>query len=143
MLSKKLKELRTQQKKTQKQVAEYLNITREAYTQYETGARKPDYETIQKLADFFNVSLDVLHGREIKPDVPEKREIKLSEKEMKDIKRKAESIKAGMMASIGLAFDGKIDDEDTLEKVMAVLEETLILARIEAKEKYTPKKYRK
>ena len=48
-----------------------------------------------------------------------------------------------MMASVGLAFDGQIEDEETLGKVMAVIEESMLLAKREAKQKYTPKKYRK
>lgn len=60
MLSDNLKKLRIANKKTQKQVAEYLNITREAYTQYENGKREPDIETLKKLADYFNVSIDLL-----------------------------------------------------------------------------------
>ena len=30
---------------------------------YETGAREPDFETLEKIADFFNVDIDFLLGR--------------------------------------------------------------------------------
>lgn len=30
---------------------------------YETGAREPDFETLEKIADFFNVDIDYLLGR--------------------------------------------------------------------------------
>jgi len=40
-----------------------LGITRPAYTAYEMGKRQPDYETLIKLADYFNVTVDYLLGR--------------------------------------------------------------------------------
>lgn len=63
MLPKRLKEIRTEKEKTQQEIANYLGITRPAYTAYESGNRQPDYETLQRLADFFNVTTDFLLGR--------------------------------------------------------------------------------
>lgn len=146
MIGMRLRELREAKGLSRKAVAEKINIDQTTYGKYELNKREPDSETLKKLADFFEVTVDYLLGREIKtqPDPkPPKKEIVLSEKEMKDIKHKAENIAAGMMAAIGLAFDGKIEDDETLAKVMAALEEGSILAKKRAKEKYTPKKYRK
>jgi transcriptional regulator with XRE-family HTH domain len=66
-LAKRLSELRKENKKTQQQIADYLKITRPAYTAYESGNRQPDYDTLQKLADFFNTSTDYLLGRVEEP----------------------------------------------------------------------------
>lgn len=63
MLAERLLELRKENKKTQQQVADYLKITRPAYTAYERGTRHPDYETLEKIADFFSVTTDYLLGR--------------------------------------------------------------------------------
>lgn len=142
LLKDNLKRLRKQQNKTQKQVAEFLGITREAYTQYENGSRRPDYETINSLADFFEVTVDSLLGRSEKKS-EEQKEIVLSEKELKAIKKKAEGFKDSMIASIGIAFDGEVEDEETLEKVLIALEEGMILAKKEAKRKFTPNKFKK
>jgi len=147
VLSKRLKELRLKSKKTQKEIAIYLDITREAYTQYETGARNPDYETLKKLADYFGVTVDYLLGRDeqsAKMQNEKEYNVTLTEKDIKEVKKKAEAIKDGLMASISLAFDGNPEeDEETLAKVMQALEEGMMLAKKEAKEKFTPKKYRK
>jgi len=59
----KLRELRENKKVTQNEVAIYLNISRSAYSQYESGKRQMNYETLLLLADFFNVSIDYLLGR--------------------------------------------------------------------------------
>ena len=58
-----LKQLRSSRGSLQKDLAEYLNITVRAYQHYETGTRYPDYEGLQKLADYFDVGIDYLTGR--------------------------------------------------------------------------------
>jgi len=58
-----LKSLRDERNLSQKDIADYLGITRQAVAAYEVGKREPDYEVLQKLADFFNVSIDYLLGR--------------------------------------------------------------------------------
>lgn len=55
-----LSRLRKTRKMTQQEVAESIGIARNTYTQYEIGRRIPDYETIRKLAAFYNVSVDYL-----------------------------------------------------------------------------------
>lgn len=64
-LGQKLKKLRTDENLTQKQLAEKLNISRVNYTRYETNKARPDYETLITIADFYNISLDELFGRDI------------------------------------------------------------------------------
>ncbi len=63
---KRLTELRKSRNITQSAVAGLLGITRPAYTNYETGARRPDHETLCRLAEFYGVSVDYLLEREDK-----------------------------------------------------------------------------
>lgn len=65
-LGKKLRELRRAESLTQEQLAAKLNISRVNYTRYETGAVRPDYETVILLADFYEISLDELFDRKQK-----------------------------------------------------------------------------
>ena len=58
-----LKDLRNQKGLSQKEVAEYLGISQPAYANYERQAREADYDTLKKLSDYFNVSVDYLLGR--------------------------------------------------------------------------------
>ena len=67
MLSVRLISLRKSHKKTQQDVADYLGLTRPAYTAYERGNRQPDYTILQKLADYYDVSTDYLLGRSDNP----------------------------------------------------------------------------
>ena len=55
-----LKMLRLNNRMTQKQVADLLNIDRSTYTYYETGRTKPNVDTLVKLCCIFDVSMDIL-----------------------------------------------------------------------------------
>lgn len=59
----KLKELRISEGLTQQELSVKLGISRVNYTRYETDKVRPDYETLIKLADFYNVSLDEFFDR--------------------------------------------------------------------------------
>ena len=58
-----LKELREYYGMTQAKVAECLNFSSAAISNYECGAREPAIEELILLADFFQVSIDYLVGR--------------------------------------------------------------------------------
>lgn len=55
--------MRNDKGKKQHEVADYLGITRPAYTAYESGNRQPDLATVARLADFFDCSTDYLLGK--------------------------------------------------------------------------------
>lgn len=63
------KRLRTSSGLTQVEMAEKLGISRSTIGMYETGAREPDFETLEKIADFFNVDTDFLLGRTDKTSI--------------------------------------------------------------------------
>ena len=48
---------------TQKQIAEYLGVSQNTYSQYEIGVLNYSVDTLIRLADFYDVSLDYLVGR--------------------------------------------------------------------------------
>ena len=57
-----LRELRVERHLTQQEMAEFLGITTRAYQCYEGDDRRPNYEKLVALADFFQVSVDYLIG---------------------------------------------------------------------------------
>ena len=61
-----LKILRNSNNLTQDMLAQKLGLSRSAIGMYEKGSREPDYETLEKIADFFNVDIDYLLGRTLK-----------------------------------------------------------------------------
>lgn len=70
-----LRELRETRKLYQKDMAQLLNVAVSTYSYWEKGTYEPDQEVLTKLADFFNVSVDYLLGREEKKP-PENQEDK-------------------------------------------------------------------
>ncbi|MEG0894249.1 MAG: helix-turn-helix domain-containing protein [Oscillospiraceae bacterium] len=60
MISEKIKTLRKQAKLSQEQLAEKLNVSRQAVTKWETGAGIPDIENFRTISMIFGVSLDEL-----------------------------------------------------------------------------------
>lgn len=65
-LGDRLRALREQSGKTQRELAALLCINRVSYTQYENNKRTPPPDTLRKLAIIFNVSVDYLLGLEKK-----------------------------------------------------------------------------
>lgn len=63
MLGKRLLYLRNKLGLTQEELAKIFCMSRSTYAQYEVDRRKPDYDTLQKIADYFKVSTDFLLGR--------------------------------------------------------------------------------
>ena len=59
----KLRELREQKGVTQKEVANAVGCTPTVYSRYERCVRQPDIDMLCCLADYFDVTLDVLVGR--------------------------------------------------------------------------------
>lgn len=73
-----LKKLRRSKNLTQKELAEVIGVDRTTYVKYESGDSEPSFETLIKLADFFEVSLDYLFCYE-----PRKKEIQTMGNNMK------------------------------------------------------------
>ena len=67
MQFKNLRSIREDKDITQKEVARYLNVSQNTYSQYETGIISLTAETLIKLSDFYDVSIDYLLDRSENP----------------------------------------------------------------------------
>ena len=65
-----LTELRESHGLTQDDVANAVSVTRAAYGNYESGARRPTYETLIRLARFYGITTDYLLGASLNPTPP-------------------------------------------------------------------------
>lgn len=61
--SERFKELRKSRSLTQQQLADYLKISKSSVNMYERGEREPSLETLEMIADYFNVDMDFLLGK--------------------------------------------------------------------------------
>lgn len=62
-LAERIKQLRAEAKMTQEDLARELRVSKGAVGNWETGIRRPDPETLDEIADLFNVNMDYLLGR--------------------------------------------------------------------------------
>ena len=58
-----LKQLRTKKQLSQEELAKELGVSKSAIGMYERGKRTPPYESLEEIADYFNVDMDFLMGR--------------------------------------------------------------------------------
>lgn len=103
-LSEKLKELRKKTNYTQQAIACKLGINQNTYSNYEKGTRTPDNETLCRLADFYDVSVDYLLGR-VEPAAEDMAD------DARMIARKYEKLTDKQKAFIQSAIDTWDDDE--------------------------------
>jgi len=64
LIGSKIKELRAKKRITQEELGKIAGVTTSMIGMYEIGARKPSFEVIERIADYFNVTVDYLLGRE-------------------------------------------------------------------------------
>lgn len=64
---KNLKKIRKLKNITIKELANALNLAESTISLYENGKREPDFNTLSKISDYFNVSIDYLLGKEELP----------------------------------------------------------------------------
>lgn len=60
-----LKYFRTRENLSQSELAKHIGVSTSTISMYEAGNREPDFETEEKIADFFNTDLNTLRGRDI------------------------------------------------------------------------------
>lgn len=66
-----LRKLRKEHHISQKELARAMSVAQNTVSNWETGKREPDNQTLQKIADFFSVSTDQLLGYRSEPSEPE------------------------------------------------------------------------
>lgn len=142
---KRLRSLRLSHKLTQEELGKKINVTKVSVSGYENGNRVPDMETLQKIAEVFDVQVDYLLGRTDDPSPPKKSKpyYALTEKDERDIARDLERMMSDLESNEAMAFYGEPMDEETRELIRLSLEHSMRLAKEMAKKKFTPKKYRK
>ena len=80
-------ELRKEKHVSQRELGNLLGISDAAYGRYERGIAEPNVESLIKLADFYNVSIDYLVGRSDIRNVDElaKKIVSLSDEEKQSV----------------------------------------------------------
>lgn len=135
-----IKQLRAKKGITQAELAEALGVGKSTISMYEVGAREPDFETLESIADYFNVSLMYL-VRPLSED--SKKAPTLTKKDERDIARDLEAIMADLEAGGDMMFDGDPMTPEARESIMSAMRLGLEAAKAKNKARFTPDKYRK
>lgn len=112
-----LKILRHQLNKTQKDVAEELNMPRTMYARYEGEISQPDTKTLIKLADYFHTTVDHLLGHEV-PFLLDKSILSSTQKEIVEILPQLNEDQSRMVvAYINGLLEGEADRLSFIERM--------------------------
>lgn len=131
LFSQRLKYLRKEKGKTQQDMADFMNIRRSTYGEYERGKIVPPMDKLKVLADFFSVSVDYLMGNTNFQTHEER-----NESDPTDISRQMKLILEYLENSqTALTLDGKILDDESREVLKSSLESSLKMAQILNKRK--------
>lgn len=145
MINERIRKRRNELNLSQEYMAKQLGITRQGYGHYETGRNEPDINTLKRISDILDCSIDYLYGNTDNPNPPGELPA-LTEKDEKDIAKDLEKIINNLSTDGYAHFDGRsieeLDEEDK-ELLIASLENSMRLAKRIAKDKFTPKKYKK
>ncbi len=120
------------------QVAKETGITKSTFSEWKSGKYTPKQEKLQKIADYFGVSIEYLMtGSNDNAKEPPQ----LSARDEKDISRRLEQTLSDLEnQQDALMFDGAPLDDETKELLKASLEHSIRVAKINAK-KFTNKRY--
>ena len=126
---------------TSYKVAKEAGVTQTALSNWKSGRSTPTIKTLQKIADYFGVTVDYLMtGKEEVPSEPQ-----LTAKDKRDIEKDLESImeKLNNQEEGPASFGGQDIPEDDRELFAAQLEAMLVRLKKINKELYNPNKNKK
>ncbi|WP_342480094.1 helix-turn-helix domain-containing protein [Paenibacillus sp. FSL L8-0340] len=125
-------------------VAKETGITTATLTSWKQGKYTPKREKLQKVADYFGVSVNYLMGipEEKTSSDEDKPYYALTSKDERDIATELERMMNDLNSDTSLAFMGEPMDEEDRELLRISLENTLRMSKKMAKKKFTPKKFR-
>ena len=126
-------------------VSKETGVSQPTLSEWKKGTYTPKQDKLQKIADYFGVTLDYLMGKaHIDEQTPPKTQKAptLNKKDERDIKKKMEEMLDLFNSDDALMFDGEPLDDETRQLLKDSYENQLRMTKALAKEKYTPNKYK-
>lgn len=122
MFGQNLAKLRKEKKLSQYKLAELMNFSRGQIANYEQGSREPDFETLERFADFFDVSIDYLLGRVDNPQTyMDKLQEENSHFDTIDMSKQLELFQTKLKSDDNLTFNGEpLTEEDRIALLEAM-----------------------
>lgn len=120
-------------------VAKDTGIGTATLSNWKTGKYTPKQDKMQKIADYFGVTLEYLTGERESNVVKSE----LNRRDHRDIEKLLNDTKEQLLTSEGLMFDGQPATPEDIQQILDAMQIGLEMAKKKNKDKYTPKKYRK
>lgn len=119
-----------------------IGLSKSTPTAWKKRQLTPQGDTLNKIADYFGVSVSYLLGQETQKEKPANVD-GLTERDKKDIAKNLERLMADLENSGDLMFDGDPASPEAIDSIRNAMAMALEYAKKVNKEKYTPKKYKK
>ncbi len=132
-----LAELRNAKGLSQADLAKQIGTTQASVGHWEADRRNIPQDKLVQLSEYFNVSIDYLLGN----TKTKRKYYDLTEKDEKSIEKTLEKLVEELDNGL-YSKDTAEYDEETRQLLIASLEQAARIAKLAAKEKFTPKKYR-
>lgn len=140
-LGDRIRNLRDSEDIQQVDFAKKIGVSNVVLSRYESGERRPDYDTLLRIADFFDVTTDYLLGKTDKPKEASKTD-GISVKGEKDVAKRLEEFKKDLTSSDGMNFSGEPMSDEAKESLIDAMEHIFRQTQLINK-KFIPKKHRK
>lgn len=118
-------------------VAKATGITKSTFSDWKSGRSHPKNEKLQKIADFFDVSIEYMMTGET-PAASGQRLNSRDKKEINDILSETEQL----LKQDGLMFDGKPASPEAINSIISAMRVGMEMAK-ENNKKYIPDKYKR
>lgn len=122
-------------------VCKETGLTTATISNWKAGRYVPKADKMQKIADYFGVSIEYLMtGKEnaVTEKVPE-----LTARDERDIEKILNNTREQLLSQEGLMFDGDPASPEAIDSILSAMQIGMEMAKKKNKEKYTPKKYKK
>ncbi|MBO5069906.1 MAG: helix-turn-helix transcriptional regulator [Roseburia sp.] len=121
-------------------VCKETGLTTATISNWKAGRYTPKADKMQKIADYFGVTLDYLATGSEQQNINIHT---LTHKDERDIEKILDQTKERLLSQEGLMFDGKPASPEAIDSILSAMKIGMEMAKEKNKEKYTPKKYKK
>ena len=111
-----LKYLRNREGLSQAELASKLGLGTSTISMYEVGKREPDFETLESIADFFNVDMNFLLGKN-----DSENKILLTKRDTRDIEKILDQTREQLTSQEGLMFEGEPATPEAFDSILAAM----------------------
>lgn len=121
-------------------VCKETGLTTATISNWKAGRYTPKADKLQKIADYFGVTIEYLMTGENSSEDPSST---LTARDERDIEKILENTRNQLLNQEGLMFDGKPASPEAIDSILSAMRVGMELAKEKNKQLYTPKKYKK